>query len=63
MKTTSKHTSLNIHKKEAYAMILVFFTFAYYLRGKEFTMKVNRANLTYLGGNQTAFIVRWRIFI
>ena len=44
-------------------MILVFFTFAYYLRGKEFTMKVNRANLTYLGGNQTAIIVRWRIFI
>ena len=35
-----------------------FLHICYYLRGKEFTMKVNRANSTYLGGNQTPIVVR-----
>ena len=35
----------------------------YYLSGTEFTMLLDHVNLTYLGGNQTAIIVRWRIFI
>ena len=50
-------------KKEAYAIFFGFFTFAYYLRGKEFTVQVDHANLTYLGDNQTPIVVRWRIFM
>ena len=44
-------------------MFFGFFTFAYYLRGKEFTVQVDHANLTYLGDNQTPIVVRWRIFM
>ena len=62
-KFSAQATSWDIHKKEAYAMFFGFFTFAYYLSSKEFTVQVDHANLTYLGDNQTPIVVRWRIFM
>ena len=55
--------SWDIHKKEAYAMYYGYQTFAYYLRGKEFTAQIDHSNLTYIGNNQTPIVVRWRIFM
>ena len=55
--------SWDIHKKEAYAMYYGYQTFAYYLRGKEFTAQIDHINLTYIENNQTPIVVRWRIFM
>jgi hypothetical protein len=53
----------DIHKKEAYGMFYGFKAFEYLLRGKDFIIQTDHANLAWIGANQTPIVARWRIYM
>jgi hypothetical protein len=48
------------YKKEAYAIFHAVFSFAYYLRGKEFLVETDHRNLQWIELSQAPIVVRWR---
>ena len=44
-------------------MFYGFKQFAFYLRGKEFVVQTDHANLTFTGNNQTPITVRLKVFM
>ena len=51
------------HKQEAYAIFHAFHKLSYYLRGTDFVVETDHANLLWMENNQTPIVIRWRIFL
>jgi RNase H-like domain found in reverse transcriptase/Reverse transcriptase (RNA-dependent DNA polymerase)/Chromo (CHRromatin Organisation MOdifier) domain len=51
------------YKKEAFAMYYAVTQFSYFLRGKEFLLETDHANLVWMQTSQVPIIIRWRVLM
>ena len=53
----------SIIEKEAYAIYYAVYTYAYYLRVKDFTLETDHRNLLWMECSTTPKIIRWRVYL